>query len=233
MALSIRKRTAKSPTTLSKTKIVLLLGFEPFGGEANNPSWQAVSQLGGEIIGKTRVVAAQLPTVFGAARAEVHRLMNQYHPDLVIGVGLAGGRTRLSIERVAINVIDARIPDNAGQQPIDCAVIDHAPSAYFSTLPIKSIVAAWQAAQLPCEVSNTAGTFVCNEVFFGLSHLIATVYPTVKAGFVHIPFSPEQAVQHANAPSLPIDLVCEALRIAVKESLSPKARAGLTAGTLH
>ncbi len=233
MNIAVKKRTSKLDPSAPNTKIVLLFGFEPFAGETTNPSWQAVSQLGGEIIGKARVIAAQLPTVFGAARAEIHRLIAQYHPSLVIGVGLAGGRTRVSIERVAINCIDARIADNAGQHPIDVAVIDDAPRAYFSNLPIKSIAAALQAANIPCEISNSAGTFVCNEVFFGLCHLVETVFTDVRVGFVHIPFAPQQAVHHANMPSLAIETVCEALRIAIKESLNPRAVIALKAGTLH
>jgi pyroglutamyl-peptidase len=147
-----------------------------------------------------QVSAVQLPCVFAQALPAVHQALAQHRPDIVLALGQAEGRCDLSLERVAINVQDARIPDNAGRQPIDVPVIQGGPAAYFSTLPIKSLVAGLKAAGFPASVSQTAGTFVCNQVFYGLQH--ALVGQGVHSGFMHLPLLPEQAA-HWPGPSLP------------------------------
>ena len=149
----------------SRPATVLLTGFDPFGGDALNPSWEIARALHRRQIAGHRVLAAQLPTVFGASLARLDELLAAHRPALVICLGLAAGRAALSLERVAINVDDARIPDNAGAQPVDTPVVAGAPAAYFSTLPIKAMRQAMLAAGVPAEVSQTAGTFVCNHVF--------------------------------------------------------------------
>jgi len=153
---------------------VLLTGFDAFGGQAVNPSWLAVQALHGRRIAGHRVVAAQLPTAFGTAPQQLQALMQVHRPALVICVGQAGGRSALSLERVAINLIDARIADNTMAQPVDEPVVAGAPAAYFSTLPLKAMLAALQREGLAAEVSQTAGTFVCNQVFYALMHQLAS-----------------------------------------------------------
>ncbi len=149
---------------------VLITGFEPFGGETVNPSWEVVKQLDGMIIRGQQVVAKQLPCVFGEALTVLKAALETYQPRLTIAVGQAGGRVDITVERVAINVDDARIPDNKGQQPIDEPIVANGPAACFSTLPIKAIVSALRQQGIPASVSQTAGTFVCNHVMYGLLH---------------------------------------------------------------
>ena len=151
-------------------KTVLITGFEPFGGESVNPSWEVVSGLDNAIIGGCRVVARQLPCVFGESLTVLNGAIDALSPSLVLAVGQAGGRTDITVERVAINVDDARIADNQGQQPVDVPVVADGPAAWFSTLPIKAMVMAMRNAGIPASVSQTAGTFVCNHVMYGLLH---------------------------------------------------------------
>lgn len=165
---------------------ILLTGFEPFGGDDTNPSWRIAQALHGHLIEGVPVESVCLPTVFGAANTALRAAVVRHRPQLVLCLGLAANRAEISVERVAINVDDARIPDNAGASPIDEPVIAGAPVAYFSRLPIKAIVAALQEAGLPAVVSQTAGTFVCNHVFFGLMHLLRR-RPGLRGGFVHVP----------------------------------------------
>lgn len=198
---------------------VLLTGFEPFGGETLNPSWEAVRQLDGWTGPGFRVVTGLLPCEFGAAREALQALVERHRPQCLIAVGQAGKRAEISVERVAINVDDARIPDNAGRQPIDQPVIDDGPAAYFATLPIKAIVHRLRAAGIPAAVSQTAGTFVCNHVFYAALHTAAQRGEGLRAGFIHIPYLPEQAARHDGAASLGLDLVVQALQLAVHESL--------------
>jgi len=179
---------------------MLLTGFEPFGGDRINPSWEIARVLDGERIAGVRVAALQLPCVFGRANEVLALALRRQRPRLVLCLGLAANRGALSVERVGINVDDARIPDNAGAQPIDQPVVPGAPAAYFATLPIKAMVAAMQATGVPAEVSQTAGTFVCNHVFFGLMHQLRR-RRYVRGGFMHVPLLPEQAAL-AGVPSL-------------------------------
>ncbi|MGY8626609.1 pyroglutamyl-peptidase I [Chromobacterium violaceum] len=209
-------------------KTVLLTGFEPFGGETVNPSWEAARQLDGETIAGARVHARLLPCVFGAALDELYRQLDALRPDVAIAVGQAGGRPDIAVERVAINVDDARFPDNAGQQPIDEPVVANGPAAYFSTLPIKAIVAGLRERGLPATVSQSAGTFVCNHVMYGLLHRGGP-----RAGFIHLPFLPEQAIRHPGAFSLKLDDCVAALRLAVELSLTRGKDEKREGGTIH
>jgi pyroglutamyl-peptidase len=199
-------------------KTVLLTGFEPFNKEPVNPAWEAVRSLDGWKEGGFRVVARQVPCAFGAAIDTVRAAIEELEPVLVIAVGQAGGRMDLSVERVAINVDDAPIEDNLQWQPVDQPIVASGPAAYFSTLPIKAIVQALRAAGLPASVSQTAGTFVCNHLFYGLMHLQAG-RPGMRAGFVHIPYLPEQAARHPGTASMALGQVVEGLRVAVRVSL--------------
>jgi pyroglutamyl-peptidase len=147
---------------------ILVTGFEPFGGQSLNPSWEVACALHGLQLQGAQVTAVQLPCVFAHALPALQQALAQHRPDIVLALGQAEGRCDFSVERVAINVQDARIPDNAGAQPIDVPVIAGGPAAYFSTLPIKTLVAGLKAAGFPASVSQTAGTFVCNQVFYAL-----------------------------------------------------------------
>ncbi|MDI1239762.1 MAG: pyroglutamyl-peptidase I [Polaromonas sp.] len=199
------------PSTSTPLPRILLSGFDAFGGDTLNPSWLAVQALHGRRIGGHQVVAAQLPTVFEASLAELGRLLRTHKPALVICVGQAGGRAALSLERVAINVNDARIADNAAARPVDTPVVSGGPAAYFSTLPIKAMLQALQKEGIAAEVSQTAGTFVCNHVFYGLMHMLATQrgFKRTRGGFVHVPFLPGQGQPH-----MALDDVVRGLRVA-------------------
>lgn len=195
---------------------ILVTGFTPFGGESINPAWLAVQALP-DVIGGWQVHKAEVPTVFVASRACLTELVETLRPDAVICVGQAGGRDAVTIERVAINVMDAALPDNDGNQPQDVPVVPEAPAAYFATLPIKAMVAAMQAASLPAKVSNTAGTFVCNTLMYHLLHLGATKYPSMIGGFIHVPYVPEQvANKPTGTPCMAAEDITQALTAAIQ-----------------
>lgn len=199
-------------------RCVLITGFEPFGGETVNPSQEIARLLNGRVIGGRRVVARILPCVFGAANRELRALLAEFAPEVVIGVGQAGGRAEITPERVAINVDDARIPDNAGAQPVDRAVVARGPAAYWSTLPIKAIVAELRARKIPASVSQTAGTFVCNHAFYGLMHALAR-RRGMRGGFIHVPYLPEQVKGKRGAPSMPLETMVEGIALAMSVAL--------------
>ncbi len=227
-ALSTKSTRSSAPP--SKIAPVLLTGFEPFGGESVNPSWLAVKALHGKHVLGRQLVAACLPCIFGRSLVELDALLDKHQPELVICVGQAGGRSALSLERVAININDARIPDNAGAQPVDTAVVPNGPAAYFSRLPIKAMYQALQTNNVAVEVSQTAGTFVCNHVFYGLMHVLASQkrFEATRGGFIHVPFLPQQGV-----PSLPLEEVVRGLRLAVRAALTHTADLALGAGAIQ
>jgi pyroglutamyl-peptidase len=193
---------------------VLLTGFEPFAGETVNPSWLMLEAFDGMSIDGHTVHARCLPTVFGHSLPALAQHIDELQPDIVIAFGQAG---------------DARIADNAGSQPIDTRIFAHAQNAYFSTLPIKAGMHALHQAGIPAEISNTAGTFVCNHVFYGLMHT-ASERPGMKAGFVHIPYLPEQAVRHPGAPSMDLPQLQRAVAIIIRCALAFDADLPLDAG---
>jgi len=200
-------------------KKILLTGFDPFGGEETNPSWEAVSMLDGREINHSIVIARQLPTVFGRSLDVLQELIQQEKPEAVICIGQAGGRADITIERVAINVDDARISDNIGQQPLDQPVIEDGPTAYWSTLPIKQIVNNIRVSGIPASVSNSAGTFVCNHLFYGLRHFLGERGLIIPAGFIHIPYLPEQGVTQIGQPTMSKETVIKALEIAIRTTM--------------
>ena len=212
---------------------VLVTGFEPFDGEAVNPSQEIARALDGETIAGHRVVGATLPTEFARSLDTLELLLAQHRPALVLALGLAAGRPGISLERVAINLIDARIADNAGAQPIDVRVVENAPNAYFSTLPIKAMLARLRQAGIEAAISHTAGTFVCNQVFFGLAHSIATKYPKLRGGFVHVPWLPGQAARHGDAPHLALDDMLNAVRLCLDTALTTPADVHYAAGAIQ
>ena len=222
--------TMKRLATHAPPATVLLTGFDAFGGEAINPSWLVAQALHGEILQGHLVVAAQLPTEFAASGKRLSALLREHQPALVLCLGLAGGRACLSLERIAINIQDARIADNIGAQPIDVPVVESGPAAYFSTLPIKAMLQALTAANIPVEVSQTAGTFVCNHVFYALMHALKKQRGAVKArgGFVHVPYLPEQGL-----PCMTLEHMVRGLRAAINCALTTSDDAFLGAGALN
>ncbi|UII69738.1 pyroglutamyl-peptidase I [Pseudomonas sp. HN11] len=192
---------------------VLLTGFEPFDQDSVNPSWEAVRQLEGVSLAPgVQIVARQLPCAFANAGECLTQLIDELRPAMVIATGLGPGRSDISIERVAININDARIPDNLGEQPIDTAVVTGGPAAYFTTLPIKAMVQSVREMGIAASVSQTAGTFVCNQVFYLLQHALAG--SGVRSGFIHVPFLPEQ-VAGSQRPSMALGTMVAGLQAAV------------------
>ncbi|MBP2196895.1 pyroglutamyl-peptidase I [Pantoea cypripedii] len=214
-------------------KTVLMTAFEPFEGESINPSWEAVSSFEGRVINGARVVVRQLPVVFSRCGVVLAEALDELQPDRILCIGQAGGRSDITVERVAINVDDARIPDNDGQQPIDQPIVAEGPVAYFSRLPIKAIVAAVREAGIPASVSQTAGTFTCNHVMYRLLHWLETNQSQARGGFIHIPYLPEQAVSHPGAPSMSSASVIQALEIALQVTLSVDQDLRIAGGATH
>lgn len=226
------------PPAAAAGRAILLTGFEPFGGETLNPSWDVARALHGASIGGARVHALRLPCVFGESLALLRGALADLRPALVVALGQAGGRCDITPERVAINVDDARIPDNAGAQPVDRPVVDGGPAAYFSTLPVKAVVAALRAAGIPASVSQTAGTFVCNHVFYGLMHALALAPAAAagertRGGFIHLPYLPAQAAAHPGAPSLAFATLVDGVRIAVETALAVRDDLVVAGGSTH
>jgi pyroglutamyl-peptidase len=206
---------------------VLLTGFEPFGGDPTNPSWDAVelvaaswSERGGP--GDVELVIELLPVTFGGASASIVELIDRHHPGLVIGVGLAEGRDAVTPERVAINVEDARIADNDGDRPVDRATVAGGPAAYFSGLPTRAIVERIREAGIPSSLSDSAGTYVCNSLMY--STMRAVEGTDVVAGFIHVPCSRELG-EAKGKPWLELDDIARALAIAIEVSLAVKSSA--------
>ncbi|TNH43598.1 pyroglutamyl-peptidase I [Photorhabdus luminescens] len=214
-------------------KTVLITAFEPFDGEAINPSWESVRQLQNQQLSGAHIETRQLPCVFNTSLTNLYAAIDEIQPELVIAVGQAGGRSDITVERIAININDARIPDNQGNQPIDTPIVTTGPAAYFATLPIKAIVSGLQAAGIPASISQSAGTYVCNHVMYGLLHYLTLTYPNVRGGFIHIPYLPEQAVKHPGTPSMALETITTALKIAIKQALENSEDMVTSGGTTH
>ncbi|WP_042435638.1 pyroglutamyl-peptidase I [Streptacidiphilus anmyonensis] len=212
---------------------VLLTGFEPFGGETTNPSWEAARLVAdGPRPAGTEVTSVLLPCVFDSSVEVLREAIRDTEPDLVLALGQATGRAGISVERVAVNLSDARIPDNAGRQPVDRPVVVGGPAAYFAALPVKACVAAVREAGVPASLSHTAGTFVCNHVFYALMHLIATERPRLRGGFVHVPAGPEQVLDQA-VPSLPAATVAHGLRALLTTAATGREDLHVPGGSTH
>lgn len=217
---------------------LLVTGFEPFGGDTVNPSELVAAALHGRVVEargrRARVVAQRLPCVFGDARNRLAAAVHEWQPLAVLALGLAAGRPGLTPERVAINLADARIADNAGGQPADQPVVPQGPAAYFTTLPVKAMVAALRAAGAPAELSLSAGSFVCNELFYGLMHHLATAGPAAcRGGFMHLPLLPAQAAGPAGLrPSVPLDVQVAATAAALQAVLAHDHDIAAAGGTV-
>lgn len=193
---------------------IVVTGFDPFDKEVINPALEVVKQLPDRIAG-AEIIKLKVPTVFHKSAAVLEEKMRECQPDVVLCIGQAGGRAELTPERVAINQDDARIADNEGQQPIDVPIREDGKTAYFSTLPIKGMVEAIRQAGLPASVSNTAGTFVCNHLMYQALYLAEKEFPRTKAGFLHIPFLPEQVVNKSGVASMSLADMVKGVTVAI------------------
>lgn len=196
------------PLEVQLMRKLLITGFDPFGGATINPAWEAVKLLP-DTIGDFELCKLEIPTVFGLAPETVIKKAEQVCPDVILCIGQAGGRAAVTPERIGVNIRDARIPDNAGNQPSGMFIAPQGPAAYFSTVPVKEMAQAICDAQLPGTVSNSAGAFVCNDTLYSLLHHY--VGTSVKVGFIHVPYLPEQGT-----PSLPLTQTAAALEAAIK-----------------
>jgi pyroglutamyl-peptidase len=201
-------------------KTILVTGFDPFGGETVNPAWESVKELGKIESDLYKVELRQIPTVFEKSIEHLYAAIEETNPDIVLCIGQAGGRGDIAVERVAININDARIPDNEGNQPIDTAIRENGPTGYWSTLPIKAIVHELKQQGIPASISQTAGTYVCNHLFYGLMHYLAEKKVSVRGGFIHIPYLPEQAARQAGQPSMALETIVKGLRLAIETTIS-------------
>ena len=214
-------------TTASR---ILLTGFEPFGGDTTNPSWAAAR-------GATTILraagheahAVQVPCVFAASGPALQDALTEHRPDVVVCVGLAGGTAHVRLERVAVNLQDARIPDNAGDQPVDRPVVADGPAALFSTLPVKRALAALDAAGIPAQLSLSAGSFVCNHLMYSVLHEPGSAR---AAGFVHVPWDLEHRAD-GSVPALPAAQLAQAVALVALESLDASPDADRPGGALH
>ncbi|TOG91731.1 pyroglutamyl-peptidase I [Vibrio parahaemolyticus] len=210
-------------------KKVLITGFEPFGGDAINPALEAVKRLEETSLDGGIIVTCQVPVTRFESISAVSDAIEAYQPDCVITVGQAAGRAAITPERVAINVDDFRIPDNGGNQPIDEPIIEQGPDAYFSSLPIKRIAQTLQESGIPCQVSNSAGTFVCNHLFYGVQHYLRD--KSIRHGFVHIPLLPEQATD-GNHPSMSLDMIVAGLKLVAQVVIDHESDVVMSGGQI-
>lgn len=213
-------------------KRVLITGFAPFAGETINPSWEIVRSLPEKMVGY-QMEKLRVPVEFGKSITVTTRAIQKLEPEIVLCIGQAGGRARMCVERVAINVNDAAIADNVHQQPIDEAIVVNAPAAYFCTLPSKAMVAAMAKAGAPAEVSNTAGTFVCNHLIYGVLHYVATQRLAIRAGFIHVPFVESQIIDRPNTAALSLATMIVGVKAAIATAIKRQRDAKLVGGATH
>ena len=211
---------------------ILLTAFEPFGGDTVNPAQEAVALVRDEIAGAS-IVKVGVPVVFGKSVETVRAAMEAEKPDVVLCIGQAGGRFGLTPERVAINIDDARIPDNEGNQPLDSAIFEDGAPAYFTSLPVKAMVAAIREAGIPSSLSYTAGTYVCNHLMYGVLYHIAKSYPEMRGGFMHVPFLHEQIMNRPNTPSLSKEDIVRGIEAAVEAIVKNDEDASHVMGYTH
>lgn len=212
---------------------ILLTAFDPFADEKINPTLEVLKKLEDNIL-DVQLIKLELPTVFDKSSKILEEKIKEVKPDVILSLGQAGGRSKITVERIAINVDDASIKDNAGEKPVDQKIRDDGENAYFATLPIKAIVEEIKKAAIPAEISNTAGTFVCNHIMYEDLYL-AEKYGDIKAGFIHIPFLPEQVIDKKDMPSMNISDIKKALEIAIATIIkfSNKDDLKISGGSTH
>ena len=189
--------------------------------ESINPALEAVKALPDTIAG-AEIIKLEIPTVFRKSLEKIEENIIKHSPDIVISIGQAGGRFGVTPERVAINIDDARIEDNEKNQPIDITIFEDGETAYFTNLPIKAMVKEMQDGGIPASVSNTAGTFVCNHVMYGIMYMIDKKYPNIKGGFIHVPYIPSQVVTKPNMPSMSASDITKGLELSIKAAVENK-----------
>ena len=195
---------------------ILVTGFDPFGGEKVNPAFEAVKLLPGKIAG-AEIVKLEIPTVFGKCDKVVAEALRARRPDVVLSIGQAGGRFDMTVERVAVNIADGRIPDNEGNQPIDQVIRPEGENAYFATIPVKAMVERIRSRGIPASVSYTAGSYVCNYIMYCVLHLAATEFPGLRAGFIHVPYLPAQAIgKPSPVPTMSVENIAQAIEAAIE-----------------
>ena len=212
---------------------VLVTGFEPFGGESINPAWEAVKKLP-DSIARAEIIKIQVPTTFKGSGIELDKAMEKHSPQAVLCVGQAGGRSCISIERVAINLAEASMPDNEGYQPQDEKIKCDGENAYFASIPVKAIIDNVRKNGLPAHISYTAGTYVCNSLMYTLLYLIDKKYPAVKGGFIHVPYACEQVADKGNGlASLPIETISKGIECAIEAIVTSKDDKSIVLGETH
>lgn len=213
---------------------ILVSGFDPFGGEKVNPAYEAVKLLPDNIVG-AEIIKLEIPTVFHKAADVIEQKVKEVDPDVILCIGQAGGRFGVTPERVAINVDDARIPDNEGNQPIDVKIKEDGLAAYFSSLPIKAMVDKMKAVKIPSSVSNSAGTFVCNHIMYQILYMIDQNYPDKIGGFVHCPFIPEQVLDKPDKPSMHLEDISKGLEAGIEAIVERQGKGDIKeiGGAIH
>ena len=212
---------------------IMITGFDPFGGEPVNPAYEAVKLLPDEIEG-AQIIKLEVPTVFGKAGETLEAAIAACQPDAVVCVGQAGGRSGMSVEKVAINYQDARIPDNENRQPVDKCIKKDGQTAYFATIPVKAVTAKMRENGIPAFISYSAGTYVCNDLMYSLLYLIDKKYPQMRGGFIHVPYAMQQAVDKPNGtPCMSLDAIAKGLACAVSAIIENKEDISQAMGSTH
>ena len=212
---------------------VLVTGFDPFDKDIINPAYEAVKKLPNKIK-DAEIIKLEIPTSFERSRIAIEEAIEKYCPDIILSIGQAGGRNEITIEKVAINLLEARIKDNDGYQPSDLPIKEDGETAYFTNLPIKGIVSHIKENNIPATISYTAGTFVCNSVMYNVLYLINKKYNNIKGGFIHVPYLPEQAVLKNPMPSsMSLEMIARAIELAIEAILINKEPKNLILGETH
>lgn len=212
---------------------VMMTGFDPFGGETVNPAYEAVKMLPDEI-GGAQIIKLEIPTVFDQAGDVLEQAIEAHKPDAVICVGQAGGRSGMSVEKVAINLQDARIADNDGRQPVDRMIREDGETAYFATIPVKAMVAKMRENGIPAFVSYTAGTFVCNDLMYSLLYLTSKKYPAIRGGFIHVPYAMGQTVDKPNGTAaMALESIAKGLEYSILAVIENSEDISAAMGTTH
>lgn len=201
---------------------ILVTGFDPFGGEETNPAYEAVKLLPDRISG-SEIIKLEIPTVFSKSSIVVEEAIKKHNPNVVLNIGQAGGRSSISVEMVAINLVEARIPDNEGEQPIDEKLQEDGETAYFATIPVKGMVKNVRDQGIPSNISYTAGTYVCNSIMYNVLYMTDKKYNDIRAGFIHVPYSTEQAAGKPDGtPSMSLDTIAKGLEYAIEAIVDDK-----------
>ena len=212
---------------------VLVTGFDPFGGESVNPAYEAVRLLP-DVIAGAEIIKLEIPTVFTRSAIVVEKAIEEYNPDIILCVGQAGGRTCITVEKVAINLAEARIPDNDGEQPFDQKLREDGETAYFSTLPVKAMVENMKVHKIPASISYTAGTYVCNSIMYHVLYLLEKRFKGKRGGFIHVPYESGQVVdKNIGMPFMSLDMIAQGLQYAIEAAIENETDVKTIMGETH